>query len=504
MQRDMQRPTPYKYRESVVISCLRVDSQGRGEIPGLGFMKSSYLNKRMRMPEYSYYMKEMNRPEKRSFSVKSLKERFLSRTTTLSLIVVIVAAVLAATLIPQQFLATEAQLEGWRAAHRFLLPLVDELGLHHVYTTPWFAGFILLASFSLLLTASAQFRTAWRKTFAPPAGRDQDAVRVTGPVEKLSEALRKRGYLRMAGGERLRYVKHPWGYWGNALLHVGMLVTIAASLYIALTDQRGMLFITEGEVHAPGAPWQSEAHGMLAGPLVLPEGVRLDRLDLQFNPDTTVDRVASELSFLSVTGAVAKKLVAINSILFHQGLRIYQNSTYGDAFTVEFTDAAGNLHREKLRIPHPPRIDKAGYEDFELPWSPYGLSTKYYADAANVSMNSPDRLLVLRLMKKEREIARVTLKPGESGVLGDVRARLVGVEKWSSLIFVNVTGMPVIFFGFFIMVLGGAMSYCTPPRECLIARSGEGWLLSWKAARFKEFYQDEYQSIITAIDAESA
>ncbi|HYS44763.1 MAG TPA: cytochrome c biogenesis protein ResB, partial [Geobacteraceae bacterium] len=205
------------------------------------------------MPEYSAYnVKEIPRPEKRSFSVKSLKDRLQSRATALSLIIAIVTSVLAATLIPQRFLATEAQLEGWRAANRDLLPLVDGLGLHHVYTTPWFAAFILLASFSLLLSASAQFRTAWHKTFALPAGRDQKAIRATGPVDKLTEALRKRGYIRMSGGERLRYVKHPWGYWGNFLLHAGMLVTIAASLYIALTDQRGMLYLTEGEVHAPG------------------------------------------------------------------------------------------------------------------------------------------------------------------------------------------------------------------------------------------------------------
>ncbi len=457
----------------------------------------------MGMPSHTYSVQVISRKEKRTFSVKSLKDRLLSRASTLSLIVVILSAVLAATLIPQWFLASSAQVEAWRAANRDLLPLVDALGLHHVFTTPWFAGLILLASFSLLLSTSAQFRTAWRQTFAHPKGIDQGAVQVNGPVEELAVALGKRGYLRMAGGERLRYVKHPWGYWGNFLLHVGMLVTIAASLYIALTDQRGMLYITEGEVLAPGAPWVSEAHGVLAGSLVMPEAVRLDRLDLQFNPNTTVDRVASELSFLSVTGAVAKELVAINSILFHQGLRIYQNSTYGDAFTVEFTDAAGNAHLEKLRIPHPPRIDKAGYEEFELPWSPYGLSTKYYADAANVSMNSPNRLLVLRLMEKEREIARVALKPGENGVLGDLRVRLAKVEKWSSLIFVNVTGMPVIFLGFCIMVLGGLIHYCTPPREVLIGRTGGGYLLTWKAARFAEFYQDEYQSIITAIDAGS-
>jgi len=454
----------------------------------------------MGIPAYTYSVKDISRQEKRTFSVKSLKDRLLSRIAILSLIAVILAAVLSTAAVPQQFLTPRAQMDGWRAAHRGLLPLVDALGLHHVYTTPWFVFLILLATLSLLLSTTVQLKAAWRRTFTHTTGMDHGGVQVEGPIDNLKEALRKKGYLSMGGDKRSRYVKHPWGYWGNALLHVGILVTLVASLYIALTDQRGMLFLSEGEVHAPGNPWTNEAHGMLADPLALPGEVRLDRLDVRYNPDTTVDRVASAFSFLAGPMTVARRLVAVNSILFYRGVRIYQGSDYGDVFTVEFTDAVGNSHWEKLRIPHPARIDKAGYNDFELSWTPNALSAKYYADAANLSMTSPNRLLVLRFMEKGREISRVSLTQGKSGVLGDMRVRLVGVEKWSSLIFVNVTGMPLIFFGFCIMVLGGVMHYCTPPREFLIGRSGDGFLLSWKAARFKEFYQDEYQSIITTVD----
>lgn len=171
---------------------------------------------------------------------------------------------------------------------------------------------------------------------------------------------------------------------------------------------------------------------------------------------------------------------------------------------MEFTDAKGNLHREKLRITHPPRLDQAGYNDFGLSWTPYRLSTKYYADAENRSMVSPDRLLVLRLMDKERELARLSLKPGESGALKDVQVRLVKVEQWSSLIFVNVTGMPLIFFGFGVMVMGGVVQYCTTPREFLIDKAGDLCVLSWKSARFGEFYLDEYQNIIAAINTARA
>ncbi len=456
------------------------------------------------MPEYMNSLKEFLRPEMRSCSVKSLRDRLLSRSATLSLIVVILVAVLVATAVPQQFLTPEAQVDMWREAHRNFLPLVDILGLHHVFTTPWFAGLILLVSLSLFLSTCRQIKTAWHRTFRLSPHEDRRGLHVSAPLDPLIRTLRKKGYLCMAHNEQFRYVKHPWGYWGNVLLHVGMVVTIATSLYIALTEQRGMLFLTEGETFFPGTPWQSEAHGMLAGPLVLPEGVRLDRLAPQFNTDTTVGAVASEITFLSRSGETSNRRVAINSILNHRGLRVYQNSLYGDVFAVEFIDADGHVHGENLRMPHPQSIDRAGYNDFELSWSPDSLSAKYFADADRKSMDSPNRQLVLRLMEKGREIARLSLLPGESGTLGHLRVRLVGVKKWSSLIFVNVAGMPVIFFGFFIMVLGGIIHYCTPPREFLIGSTGSGYDLSWKAARFGEFYQDEYRSIVATINTGSA
>lgn len=456
------------------------------------------------MPENSFSLKETIHQDKCGFSLKSLGDRLLSRTATLSLIVVILAAMLTATAVPQGFLTPGAQVDAWREAHGHILPLVDVLDLHHVFTTPWFAGLILLASLSLLLSTCRQIKTAWHRTFGLSTYEDRRCLHVSAPLAPLLRALKARGYLRMAHDGRLRYVKHPWGYWGNVLLHVGMVVTIATSLYIALTQQRGMLFLTEGETFFPGAPWQSEAHGMLAGPLDLPEGVRLDRLAPQFNADTTVGAVTSEVTFLSGSGVATKRRVAINSILHHRGLRVYQNSLYGDVFAVDLTDAAGHMHRENLRMPHPQSIDRAGYNDFQLSWSPVGLSAKYFADADRKSMDSPNRQLVLRLTDRGREIARLSLLPGESGNLGDLRVSLAGTKKWSSLIFVNVAGMPAIFFGFFIMVLGGLIHYCAPPREFLIDRTGSGYDISWKAARFGEFYQDEYRSIVATINAGSA
>lgn len=453
----------------------------------------------MPMSESMPTVKEIHPPAERNSVGASVIRPLLSRTTILSLIALILGAVLTADMVPQRFLAPVHQWEAWRTANPHALPIVDALGLHHVYTTPWFAGLILLVSLSLILSTSRQFGQAWRRTFVMhPADTGGGAV-VRTTDEELSSVLRKQGYFPVGEGTSLRYVKHLWGYWGNFFLHAGIVVTIAGSLFAALTQQRGVRYLTEGEICPPSALWLREEHGLLAKHLELPGAVRVDKLELRFNPDSTVNQAASEISFISPDGRTDHGRVAINAILRHRGLRIYQSNDYGDAFTVELTDAAGKLHRERLQIFHPSSIDRAGYNDFELPWLPLTLSAKYYADAAGKSMTSPDRLLVLRLVDRGREISRISLKAGESGVLGGMGVRLVGVEKWSGLIFVNMPGMAGVFFGFFIIVLGVILHYCTPPRELHARRVGDGLRLSWKAARFAEFYDDEYRTIIAAM-----
>ena len=306
----------------------------------------------------------------------------------------------------------------------------------------------------------------------------------------------------MGGNGVLRFVRQPWGYWSNALLHSGMLLIIAASLFVALTQQRGAVALVEGEVHEPRAPWTEDERGKLASPFALPKAVRLDRLHITFPGNNAAQQAASDISFISEKGDADPRTVAVNSILHYQGLRIYQSTNYGDAFTLEFVDTAGNVHGERLLIHYPPGPDQAGYNDFRLPWLSHELATKYYADADKKTMKSTDPLLVMRLLDGNREQARVSLRVGESGTLGELKVRLVKAEKWTSLIFVNISGMPLIFFGFLIVVLGTALNYMSAPREFVALKLAEGYSVSWRATRFADFYADEYGRILEKMDEE--
>ncbi len=424
---------------------------------------------------------------------------FLSRATILCLMVSALLAITLSAFIPQSFLTPPEKMLAWRVDHPLLGSLSGVLGLHHIYTHPAFSLVLAGVAVSLSLSTWNQCLAAWRRTF-PSGGEVSGGERFTvaAEVEKCSEVLSSRGFVRQRTVDGVvRFVRHPWGYWGNALLHFGMVVSIAASLLIALTQQRGIVQIAEGTQWYPSDPLLREEHGLLAKPLVLLDTLRLDRVMYSFRPDNSVQRVGSTVSFISDMGTVETGSVEINKILIHRGMRFYQGVEFGHAFFVEVTGPDGLPRMFQLQIQHPETPGRPAYNDYSgLLGEGQLLRAKYLVDAAGKSFSRVNPLLTLRLEAGGREIGQVPLKAGEEGVIGDYRFRLKAFAPWSRLLIANLIGMPAIFLGFFIICLGGVLHYFTPPREVTITETaGEGTAVHWCATKFAGFYTDELASL---------
>ncbi|WP_298268812.1 cytochrome c biogenesis protein ResB [Geobacter sp.] len=428
--------------------------------------------------------------------MKSLKRFFLSRSTVISLICLMLGVVVGGYFIPQRFLTAPAELEKWQLAHPTFAILMRWFALDHVYTSPWFALILLVFLVSLSLSTVEQFRAASRRTFSPPGEGGETAV-LAVPGSEVVAAIGKLGYLPVGKrGEGRRLVRHPWGYWGNFLLHLGIAVTIVASLMIVLLEKRGLVELIEGEVYVPGMPWTSEERGLISHSLRLPQPVRLDRIRAEFWENDNLKQLYTDFSFLSPTGAAASYGMHINSTVYHDGIRVFQGKRQGHAFYVRLVDERGGRHDEIFPIPYPPKRDRAGYGEFILPWSPYGLKAKYYADASRRTMAGENPELVLRLTEGRRVVADLSLTRGGTGMLGPYRATLVAVKRWAGLIFIDTVGMGGIFFGFFIIVLGGAFNYFFPPREFTVRDADGGCRVSWRAAGSEKLYRDEFETIL--------
>jgi len=110
-------------------------------------------------------------------------------------------------------------------------------------------------------------------------------------------------------------------------------------------------------------------------------------------------------------------------------------------------------------------------------------------------MLSTKPLLVMQLVDKGSVIGKVSLKDGESGQLGPYTATVAGISRWAGIIFVDITGMLGIFLGFFIIIIGGGLTYFMPPGEFYLKKEGEGFSITWKATKFDRFFEEEYEKI---------
>jgi hypothetical protein len=289
------------------------------------------------------------------------------------------------------------------------------------------------------------------------------------------------------------------------MLHIGMTLVIAASLYVSLTGRQGTLILVEGELSDVRQQWDAAEQGLLSSPLHLPGRIRLDKVMVSFDNRNQPIDVQSKMSITSQPDTVDLFTASINRITRYKGLRIYHASQYGDAFTVAFTDRSGRVQTERMLAQQPLSLEKAGYSsDFGVTWSPYQYEAKYYADADKKSMLSRNPQLVVRMLDGTAEISRTSLTTGNAGTLGEYRVQLVKVEKWAKLIFVDISGMPAIFAGFAIIMLGGMIHYMTPPRELIGIKQADGsYHVYWKAIAFKDFYGDERDQIAQDLKREN-
>jgi cytochrome c biogenesis protein len=427
---------------------------------------------------------------------RKIKRFFLSRKIILSLILLILAAIFIAYIFPQRFAIPHEKMSEWRDSHPLWGFFVDRLGFDHVYSTPWFAVLLLFFLFSLIISTYEQVKNSIKKTFGDVVISGGKSIEVNTTEEELKTAIKKLGYLQTFRNQKIsRFVKHPWGYWGNVLLHLGIVLVIASSLLVALTQKRGLLKLVEGELYVPGTAWVTEERGLLTGRFILPEAVSLDNVVPEFWETDDLKQLTTTIGFSDPQGKFKRYTLAINQTINYRGIRVYQSQGFGDAFFVKLTDKDGRNTGMILQIQTPVKRGMPSYDIFRLSRMPYLLKAKYFADAERKSMLSTNPLLVMHLVDKGRVIGEVSLKNGEIGQLGPYTAALVDVSKWAGMIFVDITGMPGIFLGFFIIIIGGGLTYFMPPREFYIRNEGDGFSITWKATRFENFYRDEYEKV---------
>ncbi len=257
--------------------------------------------------------------------MRNLVKFFSSVKLAIVLIILITAASVLGTLIPQNREAAE-----YAARYGSLSGLLTGLRLTRLYQSSWYLALLFLFALNTVVCTVVRLKPKVRRAFGP--GRPQDAkamaaerpsvkLRLPGPLpaarDRVVAALRARHYrvAASAGAGRIDLLarKRRLGWFGSDVVHVGLLVVLAGGLASGLGGRRTDLALREGQAaDVPGAAFQ----------------VRLDKFETELYPQGGVKDWKSTLTVVEDGADVLTRVVEVNEPLRYKGHSFYQ-SAYG-------------------------------------------------------------------------------------------------------------------------------------------------------------------------------
>lgn len=392
----------------------------------------------------------------------------LSRRAALGVISVAASAILLSMLVSQAAAPASGGQGGF----------AGRPGLDQAVMTWWFLAVVAVAGLQLTLVTlrlAARDIRRLRRDRGPASTEPFPVEDMSG----LSHALNRHGYLPLRRCEELsRWVRHPWGYLGPVALHAGMLLALLALLVSGSTRTTGVLSLAEGESRMAGERLGAASVGPLGAQPVLEETITLTALETTYW-DTGEPR-SIEGTYTLGEGRRARAFsVVVNGPVSIDGVRYFQEQRVGYAFFVTL-ERLGEVEQRRLHLPQPEDATTASYLDTPLPNGDMLRAKLLVDETANATP-----VLTLRLVRGGETVGETALSGAGTGMLGDTHVSIDFVRRWATVTLERSHGLGVLFASFFVIFLGAALIYLTPPRELTVVQGADGSLTAhWYAARF--------------------
>ena len=421
-----------------------------------------------------------------------------SRSTVITLFAAISGALLVASVVPQY--ASTGKTPAWVGKLPDSLNFLStHLGLDNIVSTGWFAVLVTLFWMSLVISTISQYSaTRALSNHVPPATLPQGCVRVDTALLTIVAKIAASGY-RPAGDNAgiHRFVKNRIGYWGNFLLHIGLVITVLFSLIYVLTQHRALVRVTGQEITTLSSANIQELKGLLAHRQELPYSMVLKTLEPHYWPNDKLERLSSELYFTGKPGDEPQRVdVAVSDKSTFGSYIVYQANVYGRTFDLELQSASGQVYRERLYLPYPSKHDTAGYGEIALTGTDLLLKGKFFSEDGHRSMQFSPSPLTIRLYRGTELQGEALLDVGASKSLGPFSARLAQSEWWTDVMLDGTRGNAGIFAGFALILTGVLCSYCLVPREIIIREADGALYAQHVVRRFAQFYREEFDELV--------
>lgn len=317
------------------------------------------------------------------------------------------------------------------------------------------------------------------------------------------------------GESRIVGSRHRLGVWGPFFFHQTLMIVIIGAALSMLTRFAGYAELSPGEtfVEKHGNYLRSTDRPVLFG------GdrnfkLRLDKIDLTFWKPGEVKQRANLLSVWDGDGTfLGQQRTQINEPLHIDGTTVYQGTQQGFFADLEARDSTGTTIVGKARFFLPRKGDARTTDVVTLGDSGVSLELELFTEQiARISgLESLGSTHVATLLKvteldgANRHFLGVLFKGGTL-TLGGITLRFVDLKPYSSFVVNRDYGVPVIFAGCLVLLVGLLLTYFWVPEIWwgAVKSDGEGCVVFVGAAteRYRETFRERFAEMVRRLEEE--
>ncbi|OYQ62041.1 cytochrome C biogenesis protein CcsB [Pseudanabaena sp. SR411] len=368
------------------------------------------------------------------------------------------------------------------------------IGLEHVYGSWWFLALLILFGTSLtactfnrqlpILKASKRwfYYTKPQSFVKLPLATEI----IGGNLNDLAQSLQSKNYKVYQADDRLYARKGLIGRIGPIVVHASMLLVLVGSIWGSLTGFIAQEMVPSGETFQ--VKNITEAGAWSANQVPKDWSVRVNRFWIDYTPKGSIDQFYSDLSVLDRDGKeVDRETIHVNKPLKYKGVSFYQANW--DIHAIRFTFNNSPI----LQLPVSKLESQNGGRQVWGTWIPTKPDL-----SAGITLITPD-LQGTFLIYDEKGNLLTTVRTNQSAEVNGVTFTLKEAIGSTGLQIKADPGIPIVYAGFGLLMLGVIMSYVSHSQVWAL-QVGDRLYVGGKTNRAQVSFESELIDVTSVVD----